>query len=128
VRGDVTLDGYARRFTKDRETGEVRETLYLVYEAYEPMAIKEMEKLVKVAHEQFEIANVGIVPSPRQTRDRRDKHRHLGRRTSSQGRVRCLRMAHPRIEAHRPYLEKRGLRRWRAWVEGEYGNTNVIKT
>jgi len=57
----VTLDGYARRFTKDRETGEVRETLYLVYEAYEPMAIKEMEKLVKVAHEQFEIANVGIV-------------------------------------------------------------------
>jgi len=57
----VTLDGYARRFTKDRETGEVRETLYLVYEAYEPMAIKEMEKLVKVAHEQFEITNVGIV-------------------------------------------------------------------
>jgi len=57
----VTLDGYARRFTKDRETGEVRETLYLVYEAYEPMAIKEMEKLVKAAHEQFEITNVGIV-------------------------------------------------------------------
>jgi len=57
----VTLDGYARRFTKDRETGEVRETLYLVYEAYEPMAIKEMEKLVKAAHEQFEITNVGSV-------------------------------------------------------------------
>jgi len=57
----VTLDGYARRFTKDRETGEVRETLHLVYEAYEPMAIKEMEKLVKAAHEQFEITNVGIV-------------------------------------------------------------------
>ena len=51
----VTLDGYVRQFTKGRET------LYLEYEAYEPMAIKEMEKLVKAAHEQFEIASVGIV-------------------------------------------------------------------
>jgi MoaE-MoaD fusion protein len=51
----VTLDGYVRKFTKGRET------LYLVYEAYEPMAIKEMEKLVAAAKEQFEIANIGIV-------------------------------------------------------------------
>lgn len=51
----VTLDGYVRQFTKDRET------LYLVYEAYKPMALSEMEKLVKRAREQFEIENVGIV-------------------------------------------------------------------
>jgi len=51
----VTLDGYVRQFTKGRET------LYLEYEAYEPMAIKEMEKLVEAAHQQFEISNVGIV-------------------------------------------------------------------
>lgn len=51
----VTLDGYVRQFTKGRET------LHLVYEAYEPMALKEMEKLVAGAKEQFEIANVGIV-------------------------------------------------------------------
>ena len=51
----VTLDGYVRRFTDGRET------LYLEYEAYEPMAIKEMEKLVSAAHGQFEISNVGIV-------------------------------------------------------------------
>ena len=57
----VTLDGYARKFTKDRETGEIKETLYLEYEAYGPMAIKELEKLVAAAHEQFEISNVGIV-------------------------------------------------------------------
>ncbi|MEP6787637.1 MAG: molybdenum cofactor biosynthesis protein MoaE [Acidobacteriota bacterium] len=57
----VTLDGYARRFTENKDTGEVRETLYLEYEAYEPMAIKEMDKLVKAAHEEFEIASVGIV-------------------------------------------------------------------
>ena len=57
----VTLDGYARRYTTDKETGVVRETEYLEYEAYEPMALKEMEKLIKAAHEQFEIANVGIV-------------------------------------------------------------------
>lgn len=51
----VTLDGYVRQFTKGRETE------YLVYESYEPMALKEMEKLIGRAHQQFEISNVGIV-------------------------------------------------------------------
>ncbi len=51
----VTLDGYVRQFTKGRETE------YLVYEAYEPMALKEMEKLIESAHEQFDVANIGIV-------------------------------------------------------------------
>jgi molybdopterin synthase catalytic subunit len=51
----VTLDGYVRGFTKGRET------LYLVYEAYEPMALKEMQKLIGYAKQQFEISNVGIV-------------------------------------------------------------------
>ena len=57
----VTLDGYARKFTRDKATGEVRETDYLVYEAYDEMAIKEMGKLIEHAKAQFEIANVGIV-------------------------------------------------------------------
>lgn len=57
----VTLDGYARKFTKNKETGEVRETEYLVYEAYEPMALKEMAKLIERAKAEFEIASVGIV-------------------------------------------------------------------
>lgn len=57
----VTLDGYARRYTTDKETGEVRETEYLEYEAYEPMALKEMGKLIDAAKEQFEISMVGIV-------------------------------------------------------------------
>lgn len=51
----VTLDGYVRRFTKDRET------LHLVYEAYEPMALKEMRRIIEQARERFEIASVGIV-------------------------------------------------------------------
>jgi molybdopterin synthase catalytic subunit len=51
----VTLDGYARRWTKGQET------LYLEYEAYEPMALSEMQKLGALAHEQFEIAHLGIV-------------------------------------------------------------------
>ena len=51
----VTLDGYVRQFTKGRET------LYLFYEAYEPMALREMQKLVKLAHGQFEIESAGIV-------------------------------------------------------------------
>lgn len=51
----VTLDGYVRQFTKGRETE------YLVYEAYDTMAVSEMEQLVAQAKEQFEIAHVGIV-------------------------------------------------------------------
>jgi molybdopterin synthase catalytic subunit len=51
----VTLDGYVRQFTKGRET------LYLVYEAYEAMARKEMEKLIEQARQNFEIENIGIV-------------------------------------------------------------------
>ena len=51
----VTLDGFVRQWTKGKET------LYLEYEAYEPMALKEIEKLITQAHERFEIENVGIV-------------------------------------------------------------------
>ena len=51
----VTLDGYAREWTRGRRT------LYLVYEAYPPMAISEMERLGQQAHEKFDIAHIGIV-------------------------------------------------------------------
>lgn len=51
----VTLDGYVRKFTRGRET------LHLLYEAYEPMALKEMQKLIEQAKRDFEISNVGIV-------------------------------------------------------------------
>lgn len=51
----VTLDGYVRKFTNGRET------LHLIYEAYEPMALKEMRKLTAHAKRDFEISNVGIV-------------------------------------------------------------------
>ena len=51
----VTLDGYVRKFTKGRET------LHLFYEAYEPMAIKEMRKLIDQAKRDFAISSVGIV-------------------------------------------------------------------
>lgn len=57
----VTLDGYARKFTKDKTSGEMRETLYLEYEAYEEMALKEMRKLIDQGKDQFEISHVGIV-------------------------------------------------------------------
>ena len=51
----VTLDGYAREWTRGRQT------LYLVYEAYAPMALSELKRLGTQAHEQFEIAHIGIV-------------------------------------------------------------------
>ena len=51
----VTLDGYVRRFTKGRET------LYLVYEAYDEMAIKEMQRIAERARSDHEISHIGIV-------------------------------------------------------------------
>jgi molybdopterin synthase catalytic subunit len=51
----VSLDGYARKWTAGRETD------YLVYEAYEPMAVSELNKIAAAAHKKFEIAHVGIV-------------------------------------------------------------------
>ncbi|MEP6719051.1 MAG: molybdopterin converting factor subunit 1 [bacterium] len=51
----VTLDGYAREWTRGRRT------LYLVYEAYAPMALSEMARLGREAHERFAIAHIGIV-------------------------------------------------------------------
>jgi molybdopterin synthase catalytic subunit len=51
----VTLDGYAREWTRGRRT------LYLVYEAYEPMALSEMRRLGDEARRRFRIAHVGIV-------------------------------------------------------------------
>jgi molybdopterin synthase catalytic subunit len=51
----VTLDGYARAWTKGKRT------LYLVYEAYGAMALTEMQRLGVEAHQQFDIAHLGIV-------------------------------------------------------------------
>jgi molybdopterin synthase catalytic subunit len=51
----VTLDGYVREWTKGRRTR------YLVYEAYEPMALSEMRRLCHQVRERFDISHVGIV-------------------------------------------------------------------
>lgn len=51
----VTLDGYAREWTKGKRT------LYLVYEAYDSMALTEMQRLGAEAHKRFDIAHLGIV-------------------------------------------------------------------
>jgi molybdopterin synthase catalytic subunit len=51
----VSLDGYAREWTKGRRTK------YLVYEAYDGMAISEMQRLGVEAHQRFDIAHIGIV-------------------------------------------------------------------
>ncbi|HLL76540.1 MAG TPA: molybdenum cofactor biosynthesis protein MoaE [Pyrinomonadaceae bacterium] len=52
----VSLDGYVREWTKGRRT------LYLVYEAYAPMAVAEMRRLGARLRERFpDIRHVGIV-------------------------------------------------------------------
>ncbi|HVF41991.1 MAG TPA: molybdenum cofactor biosynthesis protein MoaE [Pyrinomonadaceae bacterium] len=51
----VTLDGYAREWTKGRRT------LYLVYEAYGPMALAELRRLGAEARRLFPVEHMGIV-------------------------------------------------------------------
>lgn len=51
----VTLDGYVREWTRGKRS------LYLIYEAYTPMALRELQRLGPQAHELFEIAYIGIV-------------------------------------------------------------------
>jgi molybdopterin synthase catalytic subunit len=51
----VTLDGFAREWTKGKRTQ------YLVYEAYDGMALSEMQRLGAEAHQRFDIAHIGIV-------------------------------------------------------------------
>lgn len=51
----VSLDGFTREWTKGRRTK------YLVYEAYDGMAVSEMQRLGVEAHKQFDIAHIGIV-------------------------------------------------------------------
>jgi molybdopterin synthase catalytic subunit len=51
----VTLDGFAREWTKGKRTK------YLVYEAYDGMALAEMQRLGEEAHKRFDIAHLGIV-------------------------------------------------------------------
>ena len=51
----VTLDGFAREWTKGKRTQ------YLVYEAYDRMALSEMQRLGTDAHKRFDITHIGIV-------------------------------------------------------------------
>jgi molybdopterin synthase catalytic subunit len=51
----VSLDGFTREWTKGRRTK------YLVYEAYDGMAVSEMQRLGVEAHQRFDIAHIGIV-------------------------------------------------------------------
>jgi len=51
----VSLDGFTREWTKGRQTK------YLIYEAYDGMAVSEMQRLGEEAHQRFDIAHIGIV-------------------------------------------------------------------
>jgi molybdopterin converting factor subunit 1 len=51
----VTLDGYVREWTRGRRS------LYLIYEAYAPMALSEMKRLGQQAHALYDIKHIAIV-------------------------------------------------------------------
>jgi molybdopterin synthase catalytic subunit len=51
----VTFDGFVRNSFKERKT------LYLEYEAYEPMALAKMQEIGEQIHSQFPIHRLAIV-------------------------------------------------------------------
>lgn len=51
----VVFEGIVRNHSRGRRT------LFLEYEAYEPMALKEMESLAEQAHSRFQVRDVAIV-------------------------------------------------------------------
>ncbi|HVG35413.1 MAG TPA: molybdenum cofactor biosynthesis protein MoaE [Pyrinomonadaceae bacterium] len=118
----VTLDGYVREYTRGRAR-----TLYLVYEAYQPMALAEMRRLGRQARERFEIAHIGIV------------HR-TGRMEISETSV-CISVSAPHRRAAFEACEwaikelKRTVPIWKkefyedgeVWVEGEGAPEEFIK-
>jgi molybdopterin converting factor subunit 1 len=117
----VTLDGYVREWTRGRRT------LYLVYEAYPEMALSEMRRLGREAHQRFEIVHLGIV------------HR-TGRLEIGETSV-CISASAPHRRAAFEACEwairelKRTVPIWKkefyedgeVWVEGE-GNLEVLST
>ena len=110
----VSLDGFTREWTKGRQTK------YLVYEAYDGMAVSEMQRLGAEAHKRFDIAHIGIVPH-RTPRNRRNKRRNLRQRPSPQSRLRSLRMGHPQTQTHVPIWKKEVYEDGEEWVEPQKG-------
>jgi molybdopterin converting factor subunit 1 len=118
----VTLDGYVREWTRGRRT------LYLIYEAYAPMALSEMQRLGREAHAAFEIAHIGIV------------HR-TGRLEIGETSV-CLTVSAPHRRAAFEACEwairelKRTVPIWKkefyedgeVWVEGEGSSEEALKS
>ena len=101
----VIFDGFVRDHSKNRRT------LYLEYEAYEPMALAKIQEIAAHLHEQFPIHRVAMV------------HR-LGRleigetsvyiavsAAAPRRRLRRLPLRHRHPQTHCAYLEKRILRR-----------------
>ncbi len=75
----VVFDGIVRDNTRGRKT------LYLDYEAYEEMALAQMQKLAREAAEKYPIDRVGYCASAGQAGDRREQHRDCGHVGASRG-------------------------------------------
>ncbi len=80
----VLFDGVVRNNTRGRRT------LYLDYEAYEEMALKQMEALAEQAIQQFAVRAVRIRPSLGAVADWRDQRADRGGFGASSGSVRRL--------------------------------------
>jgi molybdopterin synthase catalytic subunit len=85
----VSLDGYAREWTRGKRT------LYLVYEAYDTMALTEMQHRNRAPD--------------RPHRDRRNERRDRSQRPSPSSRIQSLRVGHQRTQTHRSHLEERNI-------------------
>ncbi len=99
----VTLDGYAREWTKGKRT------LHLVYEAYPSMALREMQPPRPGSPRSFRHLPHRNCSPHRKIRNRRDERGDIRQRASPPSCIRSLRMVDPGIETDCANLEERSL-------------------
>ncbi len=103
----AVFEGIVRNHTRGRRT------LYLEYEAYEEMALKQMEDLASAGVGGLQDSRRRHRPSPGTPRNRRNQRTDRGRFGPPGGGLRGLPLAHRYSQTHRAYLEKGAFRRWR---------------
>ena len=103
----AVFEGIVRNHTRGRRT------LYLDYEAYEEMALKQMEELADAGAGRVQDSRCRHRPSPGTAGNRRNQRVDRGGLGPPGGCLRCLPLAHRYPQAHRADLEEGAFRRWR---------------
>ena len=96
---------------------------FLEYEAYEPLAVRALERIVDEARSAWPGARLGVHHRIGPARDRRGQHHHRRGVGASRRRVRGVPLRDRAREADRADLEARALRRRRRLARGRHGRS-----